>query len=73
MTGTNCDFFTHNQSRSYLNHLVQNYGRTGVDRINLVQGQGQVAGFCELGNLMSGPVTCGEFPDISFSMALLSE
>ena len=24
MTGTNCDLFTHNQSRSYLNHLVQN-------------------------------------------------
>jgi hypothetical protein len=22
MTGTNCDMFTHNQSRSYLNHLV---------------------------------------------------
>jgi hypothetical protein len=22
MAGTNCDFFTHNQSRSYLNHLV---------------------------------------------------
>jgi hypothetical protein len=22
MTGTNCDLFTHNQSRSYLNHLV---------------------------------------------------
>jgi hypothetical protein len=22
MTGTNCDFFTQNQSRSYLNHLV---------------------------------------------------
>ena len=22
MTGTNCDYFTHNQSRSYLNHLV---------------------------------------------------
>jgi hypothetical protein len=22
MTGTNCDFFTHNQSQSYLNHLV---------------------------------------------------
>jgi hypothetical protein len=21
MTGTNCDLFTHNQSRSYLNHL----------------------------------------------------
>jgi hypothetical protein len=23
MTGTNCDLFTHNESRSYLNHLVQ--------------------------------------------------
>jgi hypothetical protein len=23
MRGTNCDLFTHNQSRSYLNHLVQ--------------------------------------------------
>jgi hypothetical protein len=22
MTGTNCDLFTHNQSRSYLNHLA---------------------------------------------------
>jgi hypothetical protein len=22
MTGTNCDLFTHNQCRSYLNHLV---------------------------------------------------
>ena len=22
MTGTNCDLFTHNQSRLYLNHLV---------------------------------------------------
>jgi hypothetical protein len=22
MTGKNCDLFTHNQSRSYLNHLV---------------------------------------------------
>jgi hypothetical protein len=22
MTGTNCDIFTHNQSRSYLNHIV---------------------------------------------------
>jgi hypothetical protein len=22
MTGTNCDLFTHNQSQSYLNHLV---------------------------------------------------
>jgi hypothetical protein len=25
MTGTNCDLFTHNQSRSYLNHLVHIY------------------------------------------------
>jgi hypothetical protein len=25
MTGTNCDLFTHNQSRSYLNHLVLRY------------------------------------------------
>jgi hypothetical protein len=24
MTGTNCDLFTHEQSRSYLNHLVFN-------------------------------------------------
>jgi hypothetical protein len=24
MTGTNCDLFTHKQSRSYLNHLVVN-------------------------------------------------
>jgi hypothetical protein len=24
MTGTNCDLFTHKQSRSYLNHLVYN-------------------------------------------------
>ena len=23
MTGTNCDLFTHNQSWSYLNHLVK--------------------------------------------------
>ena len=23
MTGINCDLFTHNQSRSYLNYLVQ--------------------------------------------------
>jgi hypothetical protein len=22
MTGTNCDLYTHNQSRSYLNHLI---------------------------------------------------
>ena len=26
MTGTNCDLFTHNQSRSYLNHLVHGTG-----------------------------------------------
>jgi hypothetical protein len=25
MTGTNCDWFTHNQSLSYLNHLVYVY------------------------------------------------
>jgi hypothetical protein len=25
MTGTNCDLFTHNQSRSYLNHFVCNF------------------------------------------------
>jgi hypothetical protein len=25
MTGTNCDLFTHNQSRSYLNYLVYVY------------------------------------------------
>jgi hypothetical protein len=31
MTGTNCDLFTHNQSRSYLNHLV--YGCVYFDRI----------------------------------------
>jgi hypothetical protein len=29
MTGTNCDLFTHNQSRSYLNHLVyRSYNKT---------------------------------------------
>jgi hypothetical protein len=27
MTGTNCDLFTHNQSRSYLNHLVSSLFR----------------------------------------------
>jgi hypothetical protein len=25
MTGTNCDLFTYDQSRSYLNHLVYTY------------------------------------------------
>jgi hypothetical protein len=28
MTGTNCDLFTHNQSRSYLNHLVDETKQT---------------------------------------------
>jgi hypothetical protein len=28
MTGTNCDLFTHNQSRSYLNHLVHIWMKT---------------------------------------------
>jgi hypothetical protein len=28
ITGTNCDLFTHNESRSYLNHLVQCHLRT---------------------------------------------
>jgi hypothetical protein len=27
MTGTNCDLFTHNQFRSYLNHLVYAAGK----------------------------------------------
>jgi hypothetical protein len=30
MTGTNCDLFSHNQSRSYLNHLVLYYSTTFV-------------------------------------------
>jgi hypothetical protein len=30
MTGTNSDLFTHNQSRSYLNHLV--YNEVGKER-----------------------------------------
>jgi hypothetical protein len=33
MTGTNCDLFTHNQSRSYLNHLVYTVPlKVGVSR-----------------------------------------
>jgi hypothetical protein len=28
MTGTNCDLFTHKQSRSYMNHLVNRYHHT---------------------------------------------
>ena len=36
MTGTNCDLFTHNQSRSYLNHLVyRETGRHGVTSQNI--------------------------------------
>jgi hypothetical protein len=30
MTGTNCDLFTHNQSRSYLNHLKQTHSRASL-------------------------------------------
>jgi hypothetical protein len=30
MTGTNCDLFTHKQSRSYLNHLVHADVRTDI-------------------------------------------
>jgi hypothetical protein len=30
MTGTNCDLFTHNQSRSYLNHLVHTLMRPSL-------------------------------------------
>ena len=30
MTGTNCDLFTHNYSRSYLNHLVEHVVRYSV-------------------------------------------
>jgi hypothetical protein len=33
MTGTNCDLFTHNQSRSYLNHLV--FGTIFTEQGNL--------------------------------------
>jgi hypothetical protein len=35
MTGTNCDLFTHNQSRSYLNHLVYMYVYTCWANYNL--------------------------------------
>jgi hypothetical protein len=31
MTGTNSDLFTHNQSRSYLNHLVHSYEMCGIN------------------------------------------
>jgi hypothetical protein len=31
MTGTNCDLFTHNQSLSYLNHLVRYRGKKGFE------------------------------------------
>jgi hypothetical protein len=38
MTGTNCDVFTRNQSRSYLNHLVFNaflllHGKNGYANV----------------------------------------
>jgi hypothetical protein len=34
MTGTNCDLFTHNQSLSYLNHLVYiQFKKTEMGRI----------------------------------------
>jgi hypothetical protein len=33
MTGTNCDLFTHNQSRSYLNHLVITNKKTSVHHL----------------------------------------
>jgi hypothetical protein len=29
MTGTNCDLFTHNQSRSYMSHLVLMFSGDG--------------------------------------------
>jgi hypothetical protein len=41
MTGTNCDLFTHNQSLSYLNHLVDSQEKafrlrgSGVSRRSL--------------------------------------
>jgi hypothetical protein len=35
MTGTNCDLFTHSQSRSYLNHLV--LGLRSQGRLCLIQ------------------------------------
>jgi hypothetical protein len=43
MTGTNCGLFTHNQSRSYLNHLVHtNYTDTScgqnVELLNVKPG-----------------------------------
>jgi hypothetical protein len=34
MTGTDCGLFTHNQSRSHLNHLV--YNKTGRDQLRVV-------------------------------------
>jgi hypothetical protein len=67
MTGTNCDLFTHNQSRSYLNHLVLKWtlekwdGEHGLDRS--CSGYGQVAGCCECGNETSGFIKCGKFID----------
>jgi hypothetical protein len=38
MTGTNCGLFTHNQSRSYLNHLVHQcyHGVITMEKLNVV-------------------------------------
>ena len=36
MTGTNCDLFTHNQSRSYLNHLVLTTQHSFFFKIKLI-------------------------------------
>jgi hypothetical protein len=41
MTGTNCDLFTHNQSRSYLNHLVLHAFKTEVGSSRLL-----IVAFC---------------------------
>jgi hypothetical protein len=42
MTGTNCDLFTHNQSQSYLNHLVSSLVfvgfPSGVDEVSAFVG-----------------------------------
>jgi hypothetical protein len=42
MTGTNCDLFTHNQSRSYLNHLAACMGeRRGAYRVLVGKPEGR--------------------------------
>jgi hypothetical protein len=35
MTGRNCDLFTHNQSRSYLNHLVRKPNTQALSQITV--------------------------------------